>query len=226
MIPKWMKNPTTRPLKSRLSPWTGSLIASSESAQSKTPTLSFRMSCAHGICGSDGMRINGLCGLACQKLVKDFAGEILIEPLPVFKVIKDLVVEQELFFEKYYSIKPFLITKVHHPRRNEGSLRKNTISLKKPSDVSSAPAAQPVALSIRIEKRKPMSDLPPWSVLLGIWLIQGMKGQKSGWLYWTIRMERGAARPLWKCTEVCPKQIPVTKQIGQIKRRIHESKKG
>ena len=73
-------------------------------------TLSFRMSCAHGICGSDGMRINGLCGLACQKLVKDFEGEILVEPLPVFKVIKDLVVDQDLFFEKYYSIKPFLMT--------------------------------------------------------------------------------------------------------------------
>ena len=35
------------------------------------PTLSFRMSCGHGVCGSDGMRINGVCGLACQKLVKD-----------------------------------------------------------------------------------------------------------------------------------------------------------
>ena len=74
------------------------------------PTLSFRMSCAHGICGSDGMRINGICGLACQKLVKDFKDEILIEPLPVFKVIKDLVVDLDPFFEKYQSIKPYLIT--------------------------------------------------------------------------------------------------------------------
>ena len=61
------------------------------------PTLSYRMSCAHGICGSDGMRINGVCGLACQKLVKDFKGEILLEPLPVFRVIKDLVVDMEPF---------------------------------------------------------------------------------------------------------------------------------
>jgi hypothetical protein len=44
------------------------------------PTLSFRMSCAHGICGSDGMRINGICGLPCQKLVKDFKDEVLLEP--------------------------------------------------------------------------------------------------------------------------------------------------
>ena len=53
------------------------------------PTLSFRMSCGHGVCGSDGMRINGICGLACQKLVKSFKEEVLIEPLPVFKVVKD-----------------------------------------------------------------------------------------------------------------------------------------
>src|SRR4030042_6458616 len=57
------------------------------------PTLSFRMSCGHGVCGSDGMRINGICGLACPKLVKNFTGEVLIEPLPVFKGITDLVGE-------------------------------------------------------------------------------------------------------------------------------------
>ena len=49
------------------------------------PTLSFRMSCAHGVCGSDGMRINGICGLPCQKLVKDFKEEVLLEPMPVFR---------------------------------------------------------------------------------------------------------------------------------------------
>ena len=59
------------------------------------PTLSFRMSCGHGVCGSDGMRINGTSSLACQKLVKDFKEneEVLIEPLQVFRVIKDLVVD-------------------------------------------------------------------------------------------------------------------------------------
>jgi succinate dehydrogenase/fumarate reductase iron-sulfur protein len=79
----------------------------------KDPTLSFRMSCGHGVCGSDGMRINGLTSLACQKLVKDFKDneEVLIEPLQVFRVIKDLVVDMEPFFERYNSIRPYLITK-------------------------------------------------------------------------------------------------------------------
>ncbi len=64
------------------------------------PTLSFRMSCGHGVCGSDGMRIDGICGLPCQKLVKAFDHEVLIEPLPVFRVIKDLVVDLAPFFRK------------------------------------------------------------------------------------------------------------------------------
>ncbi len=81
------------------------------------PTLSFRMSCGHGICGSDGMRINGVCGLACQKLVRDLKEEVLIEPLPVFPVVKDLVVDLGPFFEKYHSIKPYLITESSPPEQ-------------------------------------------------------------------------------------------------------------
>ncbi|HAA04458.1 MAG TPA: succinate dehydrogenase iron-sulfur subunit, partial [Syntrophobacteraceae bacterium] len=48
-------------------------------------TLGYRMSCGHGVCGSDAMKINGRCALACQKLVKDYVGtEIVLEPLPHF----------------------------------------------------------------------------------------------------------------------------------------------
>src|SRR4030067_1270349 len=71
-------------------------------------SLAFRMSCAHGICGSDGVTINGVPALACQTLVKDydFSKEILIEPLEGFKVIKDLNVDMEPFFEKIRIIRP------------------------------------------------------------------------------------------------------------------------
>ena len=71
-------------------------------------TLSFRMSCAHGICGSDGLTINSQSALACQKLVKDydFTKEILIEPLKYFEVVKDLIVDLKPFFERIKSINP------------------------------------------------------------------------------------------------------------------------
>ncbi len=66
------------------------------------------MSCAHGICGSDGLTINNQSALACQKLVKDYdyTKEILIEPLKYFGVVKDLIVDLAPFFERIKSITP------------------------------------------------------------------------------------------------------------------------
>jgi len=71
-------------------------------------TLSFRMSCAHGICGSDGLTINNQSALACQKLVKDYdcSKEVLIEPLRYFEVVKDLIVDLKPFYERIKSINP------------------------------------------------------------------------------------------------------------------------
>jgi len=74
----------------------------------KDSTLAFRMSCAHGICGSDGLTINGQASLACQKLVQDFdtTKEIVIEPLKFFEVVKDLIVDLKPFFQRIKSINP------------------------------------------------------------------------------------------------------------------------
>ena len=71
-------------------------------------SLAFRMSCAHGICGSDGLTINNQSALACQKLVKDYdyTKEIVIEPLKYFEVVKDLIVNLNPFFERIESITP------------------------------------------------------------------------------------------------------------------------
>jgi succinate dehydrogenase / fumarate reductase, iron-sulfur subunit len=71
-------------------------------------TLSYRMSCGHGICGSDAVSINGIPGLACQKLVKDYDStqELVIEPLKYFPLIKDLTVNMEPFFKRIGSIQP------------------------------------------------------------------------------------------------------------------------
>jgi succinate dehydrogenase / fumarate reductase iron-sulfur subunit len=77
-------------------------------------SLAFRMSCAHGICGSDGLTINGSSALACQKLVKDYdySKEIMVEPLKFFPVIKDLNVDMEPFFARIGAINP----EVHEPQ--------------------------------------------------------------------------------------------------------------
>ncbi|MBA3303389.1 MAG: succinate dehydrogenase iron-sulfur subunit [Acidimicrobiia bacterium] len=72
-------------------------------------TLSFRRSCAHGVCGSDAMVINSENGLACQVLVQDVGTTITLEAIRGLPVIKDLVVDMEPFFAQYRSILPYLI---------------------------------------------------------------------------------------------------------------------
>ncbi|PIX47148.1 MAG: succinate dehydrogenase iron-sulfur subunit, partial [Anaerolineae bacterium CG_4_8_14_3_um_filter_59_70] len=78
-------------------------------------TLSFRRSCAHGICGSDAMRINGFNRLACKTLVRDTGAKITVEPILGLSVIKDLIVDMEPFFENYRSVKPWFINDEPEP---------------------------------------------------------------------------------------------------------------
>ena len=73
-------------------------------------TLSFRRSCAHGVCGSDAMRINGRNRLACKVLVQDLGtDQITVEPILGLPVVKDLIVDMEPFFENYRQVMPYLI---------------------------------------------------------------------------------------------------------------------
>jgi succinate dehydrogenase / fumarate reductase, iron-sulfur subunit len=70
-------------------------------------SLTFRRSCAHGVCGSDAMLINGRNRLACKIRVDQLGRKISVAPLPGLKVIKDLVVDMDEFFAKYRSVMPF-----------------------------------------------------------------------------------------------------------------------
>ena len=72
-------------------------------------SLALRRSCAHGICGSDAMVINGVNMLACKVLVKDLKQPIKVEPIRGLPLIKDLVVDMEPFFAGYRAVKPWLI---------------------------------------------------------------------------------------------------------------------
>ncbi len=72
-------------------------------------TLTYRRSCAHGVCGSDAVRINGRNRLACKVLVRDVGAKVTIEPMMGFEIVRDLVVDMEPFFEKYKAVRPYLI---------------------------------------------------------------------------------------------------------------------
>ena len=77
------------------------------------PTLAFRRSCREGVCGSDGLNMNGQNGLACITPLSDLSrkgGKIVIRPLPGLPVVRDLVVDMGQFYKQYERIKPYLIT--------------------------------------------------------------------------------------------------------------------
>ncbi len=76
-------------------------------------TLSFRRSCQEGVCGSDGMNINGRNGLACITPLKDLKEPVTLRPLPGLPVIRDLIVDLAQFYNQYRAVKPWLT--VHDP---------------------------------------------------------------------------------------------------------------
>ena len=116
-------------------------------------SLTYRRSCAHGVCGSDAMRINGRNRLACKVLVADVGGDtgkkIQIEPMLGFKIMRDLVVDMDPFFDKYKSIKPYLISYEDAPPAANASRAPKTarFSMRLPSVFFAGLVAVPARLT-------------------------------------------------------------------------------
>jgi succinate dehydrogenase / fumarate reductase iron-sulfur subunit len=82
------------------------------------PTISYRRSCREGVCGSDGMNINGTNGLACITTVSQLkTDKIVIRPLPGFPVVRDLVVDMSQFYQQYERVEPYLQNDTLAPAR-------------------------------------------------------------------------------------------------------------
>ncbi len=81
-----------------------------ELLKSQDSSLAFRRSCREGVCGSDGMNINGKNGLACVKPVSECVknGKLVLRPLPGLPVIRDLVIDMSQFYAQYEKIEPYL----------------------------------------------------------------------------------------------------------------------
>ena len=78
-------------------------------------TLSFRRSCGEGVCGSDGMNVNGRNRLACITPLFSLKSPVVINPMPGLPVIRDLVVDMEQFYHQYRAVRPYLINKDPEP---------------------------------------------------------------------------------------------------------------
>ncbi|MFC1822395.1 succinate dehydrogenase/fumarate reductase iron-sulfur subunit [Thermodesulfobacteriota bacterium] len=190
-------------------------------------TLSYRMSCGHGVCGSDAMKINGRCALACQKLVKDYAGSpVQLEPLPSFKVLKDLIVDMELFMSRVNLIRPYLIASTPPPEKER---RQDPSDNQKLNEVIRCIlcACCTASCPVTAENEK---YLGPATF---VWAFRSIFDSRDDQ---TLERLKQVDIPdgVWscvnhfECTRVCPKEIPVTKSINRIKREIEEhfGKKG
>ena len=91
------------------------------------PTIAYRRSCAHGVCGSCAMNMDGKNGLACTKAYSEIKGDINIYPLPHLKVLKDLIGDLSTLYKQYESVQPWLKTtkkiddSEHHQSREDRS---------------------------------------------------------------------------------------------------------
>ena len=184
-------------------------------------TLGYRMSCGHGVCGSDAMKISGRCALACQKLVKDYEDkEVVLEPLPSFEVQKDLIVNLEPFFEKVRLLRPYLISSTEPPEKER---RQSQEDSKKVDQVircilcACCMGACPVV-------NENEQFLGPASLVWAFRFIFDSRDDQKLERLRQVDSQEGiwACVNHFECTRSCPKEIPITKSINTIKRYIEK----
>jgi succinate dehydrogenase / fumarate reductase iron-sulfur subunit len=187
-------------------------------------SLAFRMSCAHGICGSDGLTINGSPALACQKLVKDYdyAEEIIVEPLKFFPVLKDLVVDLEPFFSRIKSIRPEKGTEIQAENAVENE-RLQSIQDRSLFDDALKCILCACCLSVcPVNLKEEPEFVGPAALLLAQKHIFDSRTTNTTERMQVLEKPQGiwSCKSYYQCTRVCPKKIQVTQAILKTKKKI------
>lgn len=84
------------------------LLQALEVLKEEHPDIGFRRSCREGVCGSDGMSINGRNGLACVTRLADLPDRVVLRPLPGLPIVRDLIVDMDQFYDQLHKVKPYL----------------------------------------------------------------------------------------------------------------------
>ncbi|GGO83304.1 succinate dehydrogenase iron-sulfur subunit [Wenjunlia tyrosinilytica] len=183
-------------------------------------TLTFRRSCAHGICGSDAMRINGRNRLACKTLIKDINPEkpITVEPIKGLAVLKDLVVDMEPFFQAYRDVMPFLITTGNEPTRER---------LQSPEDRERFDDTTKCILCAACTTSCPVfwndgQYFGPAAIVNAHRFIFDSRDEGGEQRLEILNEKDGVwrCRTTFNCTDACPRGIEVTKAIQEVKRAL------
>ncbi|WP_136601881.1 succinate dehydrogenase/fumarate reductase iron-sulfur subunit [Salinigranum halophilum] len=183
-------------------------------------SLTFRHSCRQAICGSDALFINGRQRLGCKTQLSDLDEPVRVEPLPHQEVVKDLVVDMEHFYDQMEAVEPYFQTnelpdgeleEQRQTRANREKVKMSTRCIWCGACMSSCniaagdnqylgPAAINKAYRFAMDEREG----------------EDIKQQRLE----IIEQEHGVWRcqTQFSCTEVCPKDIPLTEHIQELKR--------
>ncbi|MFF1490820.1 succinate dehydrogenase iron-sulfur subunit [Streptomyces sp. NPDC058304] len=183
-------------------------------------TLTFRRSCAHGICGSDAMRINGKNRLACKTLIKDINPEkpITVEAIKGLTVMKDLVVDMDPFFQAYRDVMPFLVTKGNEPTRER---------LQSAEDRERFDDTTKCILCAACTSSCPVfwndgQYFGPAAIVNAHRFIFDSRDEAGEQRLEILNDKDGVwrCRTTFNCTDACPRGIEVTKAIQEVKRAL------
>ena len=181
-------------------------------------TLTYRRSCAHGICCSDAMRVNGRNRLACKVLMSELGTKVTVEPLIGFPVIKDLIVDMEPFFEGYKSVKPYLIAD-DAPSAGE--------RLQSPEERARYDDTTKCILCASCTSSCPITwtnkeFVGPAAIVNAHRFIFDSRDQGAAERLRILNQRSGVwrCRTVFNCTDACPRGIEVTKAIEEVKRAL------
>jgi succinate dehydrogenase / fumarate reductase iron-sulfur subunit len=186
-------------------------------------TLCFRKSCAHGVCGSDAMTINGAERLACKTLVRDVADHenavVTIEPLRSLPVQRDLMVDYTRFFEFYRIVKPFLIPA---KKAKSGETIQMLAERSRFDDPTKCILCASCHASCPVVADKDPDFIGPAAVVQAARFVFDSRDEGIGPRLEVLDGSHGVwpCENHFQCTRVCPRGIKVTKNINLVKRQI------
>ncbi len=182
-------------------------------------SLGLRKSCREGVCGSDGMNINGRNGLACITPLKDLKEPVILRPLPGLPVIRDLIVDMSQFFKQYNSIKPYLINDNPPPQKER---------LQSPEDREELNGLYECVLCACCSTSCPSFWWNPDKFVGPAALLQAYRfiadtrdeatSERLDNLEDPYRLFR--CHTIMNCADVCPKGLNPTEAIGKIKEQM------
>jgi succinate dehydrogenase / fumarate reductase iron-sulfur subunit len=182
-------------------------------------SLTLRRSCAHGVCGSDAMRINGVNALACKILIKNLRSDTLtVEPILGLPVIKDLVVDMKPFFDHYKSVMPYLVNDEPAP---------TTERLQSPEERARFDDTTKCILCACCTTSCPpfwgdRKYVGPAAIVNAHRFIFDSRDRAAAERLEILNDAEGVwrCRTVFNCTNACPRDIPVTQAIQEVKRAM------